>query len=520
MNNKKYILSIDCGTQSIRALIFDTEGNLIDKEKIEYQMYFSNKPGYAEKDAQDYYESLRAATTNLKSRNTQLFNKIEGVGITTQRDTMVCLDKDGNPLRPAILWLDQRKSKVVYDPNIFMKAALACVGMGEAIQLTQVEGKCNWIAQNEPTIWNNTYKYTQISGYLNYKLTNKFKDSIASQIGHIPFNYKKLRWAKSNELNKKFFPIEDAKLVELVEPGTTIGYITKKACEETGIPQGTPVIATGSDKGCETIGMGVIDTNQVSLSFGTTATVQTTSKRYFEPLSFMPAYPAPIKDSYNPEVEIFRGYWMIKWYQQEFGYEEIQEAKEKGIPPEIILNKYLEEVPAGSSGLIVQPYWSPGLKMPSAKGTIIGFGDIHKKSHLYKAVIEGLAFALLEGMHKIEKTSHKKIERVAVSGGASQSEQICQITCDIFNKPLVRGQTFETSGLGSAIITAVGLNLFENYQQAIDKMVHYKKEFTPNAENTKIYKDLYERVYTKIYKKVNKLNKEIRNITGYPEKIV
>ena len=375
------------------------------------------------------------------------------------------------------------------------------------------------LSKYHSTIWSKTYKYLQVAGYLNFKLTGKFTDSIASQIGHLPFNYKKFKWSSSGDINYKIFPIEKEKLPDIVKPGEIIGEITKKAGTETGLPANIPVIACGSDKGCETIGMGVINNEMASLSFGTTATVQTTTEKYFEPLKFMPPWPAPIPGHYNPEVEIFRGYWMITWFKREFGHEEIIKAKKKKVVPEEILNELLKQVPAGSMGLIVQPYWGPGLKEPSAKGSIIGFGAIHTKAHIYKAVIEGLAYALLEGMRKIEKSGGFKIKKVAVSGGASQSDEICQITSDIFNLPIVKGRTYETGGLGAAIITAVGIGEYNSFDKAIKKMVRYRKTFLPNAQNSKIYQKFYKDVYLKMYRSLKNLYKDIRKITNYPEKI-
>jgi sugar (pentulose or hexulose) kinase len=151
------------------------------------------------------------------------------------------------------------------------------------------KGHSNWIRQNEPEIWKKTHKYLQVSGYLNYKLTNKFTDSIASQIGYVPFDYKKQKWANPKEvfeISSKLYPVEKDKLPKLIKPGETIGTITEKASELTGIPIGIPVIACGSDKGCETLGMGVTNTRMLSLSFGTTATAQTTTDKYMEPIKY------------------------------------------------------------------------------------------------------------------------------------------------------------------------------------------------------------------------------------------
>lgn len=514
----KVLLTIDCGTQSLRSMIFASDGSLLAKEKIEYPSYFSEKPGWAEQDPERFWDALCKTTKKLKSDHPELFSEIAGIGVTTQRDSMINVDAGGIPLRPVITWLDQRKAKTVYHPNKLLEFIFKLAGMQESLIKTQKDGKCNWIMQNQPETWKKTHKYLQVSGFINYRLTGEFKDSVASQIGHIPFEYQKSRWSTAKEMGVKLFPVPKDKLPDLIKPGEVLGRITISASEATGIKEGLPVIACGSDKGCETIGMGVLDPGFASISFGTTATVQTTTRKYFEPLKFMPAYPAPIPDHFNPEVEIFRGYWMITWFKNEFGHIELQEAEKEGIPPEILLNRLLTQVPPGSMGLLAQPYWSPGLKVPFAKGAMIGFGDVHQRPHIYRAIIEGLAFALLEGIHNLEKSGRTKITRLAVSGGASQSDEICQISSDIFNLPLVRGKTFETSGLGAAIVTSIGAGMHASFQDAIKAMVHYEKEFMPNPENVELYSKLYHKVYKKIYPALEKLYIEIRNIINYPEK--
>lgn len=514
------ILTIDCGTQSLRAILFSLSGDIVDKEQIFYEPYFSTQPGYAEQDAEVYWNNLCKATQAIKKRSPEKFNNIEGVGITTLRNTLVNLDKNGKPIRPIMTWLDQRMAKPFYKPIFPMNLIFKAIGVSRTLEKMQCEGKCNWIRQHEPDIWDNTYKYVQVSGFLHHRLTGKYIDSTASQIGFTPFSYKKQQWAKTGDLfefSAKLFPIEKEKLPELVNPGEKIGKITASASQLTGIKQDIPVIAAGSDKGCETLGMGVINNTIASLSFGTTATIQTTVRKYMEPIPFFPSYPSIIPQMWNPEIEIYRGFWMITWFKNEFALKEVLEAKDKNIPAEVIMNKMLHKAPPGSKGLIVQPYWSPGLGEKNAKGAIIGFGDVHKKEHVYRAVIEGLAYGLKDGMQRLKKRGNFKFEKLAVSGGASQSDEICQITADIFNMPLVRGKTYETSGLGAAIITAFGINKFHSINAAVKNMVNYQTTFYPNKENVSLYDDLFHDVYLKMYKQLEPLYKKIRNITKYPQ---
>jgi len=513
------ILSIDCGTQSLRAIIFDRGGHLLDKKKIEYEPYLKGSPGRAEQEPAVYWNALVEACRDLGARRPELMAAVAGVGVTSQRATMICLDESGEPLRPAILWLDVRKAEPPYHPGPGMRAALGLIGMYEPMMLTQEEAKCNWIMQNEPELWARTHAYVEVSGYLTHRLTGSFSDSAASLIGHLPFDYKKQVWCGPRHRNARMFPVPLDKLPGIVAPGAEIGRITPSAHAETGIPAGIPLIAAGSDKGCETIGMGVTTPSRASLSFGTTATIQTTSPKYMEPLAFMPAYPAPIPGHFNPEVEIFRGYWMITWFKNQFACEEVREAETRGIVPEAMLDELLRKTPAGAHGLVMQPYWTPMFKMPSAKGAIIGFGDVHERAHLYRAIIEGLAFGLKDGLHAMEKVSRTKITELAVSGGASQSDEICRITADVFNLPLVRGETFETSGLGAAMVVAAGLGMYPSVEAAIGAMARRDAVFEPDPGRAALYEKLYLRVYKKMYGALAPLYEQIRTITNYPERI-
>ncbi len=517
MENKT-ILAIDCGTQSLRAILFSQKGQLLSKAKTEYAPYYSQNPGWAEQDPELYWKSLVTACQKLKKKTPGLFRSIAGVGVTTQRASMVNVDKDGIPLRPAIIWMDQRKSKAVWGQKGLINLGLGILGHKKKIRDIQIQGKCNWIMQNQPRIWENTHKYLQVSGFLNHRLTGNFSDSIASQIGYLPFDYKKQAWAKDYQLSRKLFPIEKDKLPLLIKPGEMLGRITAKAERQCGLKKGIPVIACGSDKGCETLGAGVVTPDMASLSFGTTATVQTLSEKYIEPLQYLPAYPASVPDFYNPEIEIFRGFWMISWFKKQFAHKEVEQAGKLGIPAEEVLNQCLKRTSPGAMGLVVQPYWGAGLDHPDAKGAMIGFGDVHTKDHIYRAVIEGLGFALWEGMEIIQRKTGARIEKAAVSGGASQSDEICRITADIFNLPMVKGRTHETSGLGAAILVAKGLGWFTTLGEAVDNMVGVQKIFEPDPGRAKIYKALYSRVYSRMYSALKPLYSHIKDITGYPAK--
>jgi len=513
----RYLLAVDCGTQSLRAMIFAVNGEMAARVKECYPPCDSPGPGRAEQDPDIYWHSLKTACRKLKQTAPHFFDNIAGIGVTTLRNTLVNLDRQGRVLRPAITWMDQRRADPQTNKAPLLRLGYKVPVLGDILKENHALGKCNWIMQHQPEIWEHTHKYVQVSGFLNHRLTGVFADALASQIGYLPFDYKRHCWAQKRfNLAKILFPVPMEKLPRLVLAGEIIGRVSQAASDATGIAPGIPVIACGSDKGCETLGAGVAGPDMVNLSFGTTATVQTVSNRYFETLPLLPPYPSPMPGYYNPEVEILRGFWMISWFKDQFAHKEVAEADALGVPPEQLLDQCLERTSPGAMGLLVQPYWGPGLASPGAKGAMIGFGDVHDRNHVYRAVIEGLAFALLEGREKIEKKSRIRVQKAVVSGGASQSGRICQIAADIFNLPMIRGNTHETSGLGAAMITAKGVGIYPDIAAAARHMIQTETVFEPDPAHANLYRQLYERVYKKMYPALSPLYAQIRKITGYP----
>jgi len=512
------LLTVDCGTQSLRAMLFSRAGKLVDKVKVEYEPYLSPNPGWAEQDARLYWNALCAAARELKARSGPAFARVQGVGVAALRNTPVLVDAAGEAVRPAILWLDTRNAGRVYRPGWLMRSVYAAIGLLPALLKAQEDCKSNWLRQHQRETWDRAAKVLQVSGYLNHLLTGQFRDSVASQIGHIPFNYQKLRWCRPGELNARVFPVDPGKLPELVAPGGPIGRISAPAAAATGIPEGVPVIACASDKGAECLGTGCTLETMASLSLGTAASVMTTSPRYFEPLAFMPAYPAALPGQYSPEVQVFRGYWMINWFLREFAPAEREEARMRGVAPETLLDRFLRDLPAGSLGLMTLPHWGAQLKDPAAKGSMIGLGEAHTRGFFYRSLIEGLGFALRDGLERIERAGRIRCERIGLAGGAAQSEEICQITADIFGRPLCRGETFEAAGLGVAVLTAAGAGLHGSLADAVRLMVRPGRTFAPRPRNAELYRKLYQKVHRRIQRRLGPLHAEIRQILNYPER--
>ncbi|HNO43014.1 MAG TPA: FGGY-family carbohydrate kinase, partial [Ottowia sp.] len=298
------------------------------------------------------------------------------------------------------------------------------------------------------------------------------------------------------------------------------GTVSAEAAQASGIPAGLPLIAGAADKACEVLGAGCLSPEVACLSYGTAATVNITTARYLEATRFIPPYPAAVPGHFNPEVQITRGFWMVRWFREQFGQHEERLARERGVAPETLFDELVGTVPPGAQGLTLQPFWNPGIKQPGpeAKGAIIGFGDVHTRAHLYRAILEGLAYALREAAERVERRSGIAIERVRVAGGGSQSDAALQITANVFNRPAERPHLYETSGLGAAIIASVGLGLQPDFASAVRAMTRVGQVFAPQPEHAHTYERLYRRVYLRMYRQLAPLYRDIRDITGYPSR--
>lgn len=513
---EKQILAIDNGTQSVRAILFDLQGNLIAKHQVLIQPYYSQKPGWAEQDPNVFWNAVCESCLGLWEKKGVDKSAVVGVGLTTQRSTVLNLDKNKKPLRPAIVWLDSRQTENLDPVGGLWGFLFKLLGMQETVKFFQAEAEINWIKTHQPEIWDKTDQYVLLSGFLTYKLIGKLIDSTGCQVGYIPLDYKNQDWAKPSDWKWDAVALKREMLPDLVSPTQLLGTITKRASHATGIPEGLPLIATAGDKATEVIGAGCLEPNIGCLSFGTTATINTTHKKYIEVIPLIPPYPAAVPGYYSLEVQIYRGFWMVNWFKEEFGLEEQQEASQLEVEPESLFDKLLRQAPPGSDGLILQPYWSPGLRIPGpeAKGAVIGFSDVHRRPHLYRAIIEGLGYGLLEGAKRTEKRSHIPIKELRAVGGGSQSTGVMQIMADIFGLPVSRPHIYEASGLGAAIDVAVGLGLHPDFETAIKEMTHLGKRFEPNMSNHALYTELFERVYRPMYQQLKPLYHEIKDIIG------
>jgi len=508
-------VAFDAGTQSIRAALIDVQGNVLDLVRTPITPYFSRRPGWAEQDPAYLWEKL--CETSQRLCRSEHFDRdaVSAATVTTQRGTYVNVDASGEALRPAIVWLDQRQAGPSDWAPPLLKLALRV--LGKFARADDYSRRCyaNWIREHEPEVWDRTHKYLLLSGYFTYRLTGEFVESLGANSGYLPIDNTTHRWAGERAIESKLFPIERYKLPDLVAQTELLGEITGRASLETGLPPGLPVVAAASDKACEILGAGTLTPDTACLSYGTIATTNAVSDRYVEILPGLPPMPSAVPGQFYTEMPVMRGFWMVTWFREQFGASEERIASDRGTSPEALFDESIREIPPGSEGLLVQPYWSPFWTYcgDEGRGSMIGFTAVHTRAHVYRAILEGIVYELKRGTQATEKGLARRFAGVRVSGGGSRSNVAMQITADVFGVPAERPHTSETSALGAAMDAAVGRGYYADCAGAVAGMTRVRDRFDPIPENHARYDELRTRVYERTYARLEPLFEEIAAIT-------
>ncbi len=504
--NPARFLSIDCGTQSLRSFVFDEHGDMLARSQITFEPpYRSPEPGQAEQDADFYWDCLVRTCREIWAQGIEPAS-LKACTLTTQRGTVVVVDERGVPLRPAFLWLDERQAREMPPLPVYWEKLHQISGHQETIHKLRRRAQANWLTVHDPETWRKTRKFLLLSGYLGFRLTGEYRDAVASQVGYVPFDYRKHQWHAAWDWRWQALGVKRSQLPDLVPPGGILGHISSLAAAETGLPLNLPVIASGADKACEVLGAGCVSPWQGALSFGTTATYNTVSRKYVSINPPMPPYPAAVPGEYCLESQIPQGFALVRYFRDQIAGPEIAAAVDWGGDWLSVLDEWLSSTPAGANGLM----WQPGLSVQASgeslsRGALLGLGTQHSKADWYRALVEGLLYALRDGQMHVTRYTHHPVTMLFAAGGGSQSDAVMQTAADVFGMPIHRPHTHETSGLGAAICAAVGTGVYPDFDSAVKGMCRISRIFYPRADRAAIHDRLYQQVYRPWVKQLSAL---------------
>ncbi len=502
-----YLMGIDIGTSGTKTVLIDERGKLIGSANAEYPLY-QEQIGWAEQDPEDWWKAACKTTAEVIGRNSIDPADIKAVGLTGQMHGAVLIGKDGNVLRRAIIWCDQRSSAECEEISL-------AVGKARLIEITAnpaltgfTASKVLWIKNNEKNIYENIYKLLLPKDYIRFMLTGEFATDVSDASGMQLMDIPARNW--SGEVLTKI-GIDKNILAKLYESPEITGVLTREAASLTGLKAGTPVVGGAGDQAAGAIGSGIVKKGIVSSTIGTSGVVFAYSEDVkIDPEGRVHTFCHAVPGKYHV-MGVTQGAGLsLKWFRDNFCVEEKRTAELTGMDPYELIGMEAENSKPGSDGLIYLPYLmgerTPHLD-PFARGLFFGITAKHGKRDMARSIMEGVVYSLMDCLGIIEGMG---IETgfIRASGGGARSSLWRQIQSDVFNRDIWTVENSEGPALGAAILAGVGAGIYTDVPEGCDIAVSVEKRCGPIKENHEIYMKYYG-IYRKLYPALKELYKEL-----------
>ena len=484
MTYKEYIIGADIGTTGCKTIILDNNGNVIDS-KVEYYQTSQPKLGWAEQNPEDWYNAFKKNIRYLLRKNKIRKDEIVGIGLDGMMNSPVLLDNSGKILRSCILWMDQRSIKQVkLIKEKILKKGINTINpqlLSTIFMLTKIL----WVKDNQQKIWKKTYKILLPKDYVRFRLTEILATDISDASATGIFDFKKNNWSNKT---CEVLDINIEKLPEIFPSKKIVGYISRKASREIGIPKDIPIVAGCSDGAADCLTAGVINNTDCLIRLGTTGAIFIVTDKYVMDAS----------SNFFILAHCIENRWLIhqifpfgiphKWFYHTFYEKEIENALKKGKNFYSIIERKIEKISPGSEGLIFYPYLISSMNN-GIKWSFLGVTPNHKREHFIHALLEGLAFSLKEVFTRSLRFV-PSINNVKLVGGGAKSKLMVKIICDVLG---VKGfiPSFQDASLGAAMLSGIGSGIFRDYTDAIKKCVKVKTIKKPSLYTKRKYDKLF-----------------------------
>lgn len=484
----KYLLGIDISTTGAKALLIDASGSIVGVKNTPIPLS-TPKPLWSEQDPADWWNGILNSIQKLIAETEIDTREIAAIGLTGQMHGLTMLDRNGEVIRPAILWNDQRTAKQCQEIHTVIGKQKFLQTTGNRALTGFTAPKILWVKEHEPEAFDRCAHILLPKDYLRYKFTNHFAADKAGGSGTVLFDLKERDW--SVDIIEQL-GIPTRWLPETFEGTAITGTISAKAAAVTGLTEGTPVVGGGGDQAAGAVGMGAVTPGIVSLTLGTSGVVfAATNEPFIEKQGRLHAFCHAMPDRWHLMGVMLSAAGSLQWYRE-------------NVTPTISYDDLLqpvERIPAGCEGLYFLPYLT-GERTPHpdpfARGAFIGLTNRHTLPHMTRAVLEGVAFGLRDSFELIKETGLKDIQQVRISGGGARSAIWRQILADVLNAELVTVNTTEGGAFGSALCAGVGVGIWDNIDQACQETIQLTGKTTPSPDNVRRYEPHYQ-LYSSLY---------------------
>jgi len=477
----KLLLAIDAGTTSVKAGLFAPDGRCLGINKHEYQL---ETPGVerAQLDPNIYWQACVNTVRDVLTCKHQPEDQVIALAVSSQGETLISVDKDGQPVYPAIVWLDNRAvSQAQYLAQHFHTRVYQHTGIPEIVP-TWTACKILWLKENEPDAFERAEKFLLVQDFLIYKLTGQYFTDGSIACTTMNFDIVHNKWW---EEMLDYIGVKTSRLPEIVLPGTAVGKLSPQAARDLGLDENTMVVTGGMDQSVGAIGAGNYKSSIISETTGGCLALQVTiHEPFIDEKKLIPVYFHSVPGKYLLVPVSPTGGIALKWFRDQFGQMEVEQASKLNADSYDLLTKLAESAPPGSDGLIMLPHlmgaYSPDVN-PSARGAFVGFTLSHTRAHFARATLEGVAFLLRRNLDALAAAGIS-IQEIIATGGGSRSRFWNQIKASICNLPVISLKNEETALQGDAILAGVAAGVYASIEEGCQKMVVRKETFTPNQD--------------------------------------
>lgn len=489
---KEIVMGIDAGTEGVRVGLFDLQGNEIAFASSEYKTYHP-KPGWAEQDVNEWWAAVVRSSRNALKMSGINKTQIIGISFDATSCSVLACKNDGIPVRDPIIWMDIRASK---EAGFIASTKHKQLKMsGHTVSPEWLPCKALWLKNNERESYESADKIVEYADWYAYKLTGEWSLNICNTTTRWYYNSHEGGWPYDFYDKIGLGDIFEKFPKKICQLGDNIGGLERKAAEELGLEVGTPVAQGGVDAFVGLIGLGVVKTGRLGLVTGSSHLLMGLTNEEFNGKGIFGGFPDAIIKGLNMVEggQISTGS-IIKWFVRNFCKDLEIESSKTGKSVYELLTPGASKIPPGSEGLLVLDYWQGNRTPyvdPDVRGLIYGLSLQHTREHIFRALMEGIAFGTDTVIKSFQKNGFEAKE-LFVAGGAANSKLFLQIHADVSNLPIYVPKVTQAPSLGSAILASVGANAYGSITEAVDQMVHYKEPIVPNRENHERYAELAE----------------------------
>jgi len=482
-----YIIALDVGTSSMRALLYNEKGLLVHSVGFEYHTEFP-KPSYVEQNPETWADAAHITLSGIADYIRQHGISVSAISVTSQRASLIPMSADGEPLHNAMMWQDKRTLDIC--ARLSREYGLDTLYQKTGLRINPffVLNKIIWLRENEPDIYNQTAKFIGVQDYVIYQLTGKYITDWTQASRTMLMDLKTFSW--DDDL-LKMAGISADQLCELVPPGSVGGALQDSFASSCGLPTGLPVIVSGGDQQNAALALGVTRPGMAEANTGTGSFVLSYSEKpAFDDKCRVLCQAGAIAGSYVTETPIFNTGAIFRWFKEQFCPDYRDQSN-----PYVLMDAEAIAVPAGSNGVLMLPHFEGSAAPnwnPMAKGLFFNLGLASTRGMMIRAILEGISLEIAENLD-LMRSLIGEISEVHVAGGMTRSDLFCQIQASAYDSKVIRHQNPEASSLGACCNALVTLGVYDSVEAFFNSVGHKESVFMPDLQDSAIYRRIIQK---------------------------